>query len=790
MADADLEATQRWLTSRGFTLNGISRSRDRITFSGTAAQVATAFGATLHHYQINGERHLAPSSELTLPADLAAVTTAVLHLSDFRPHPLAHPAPRPAYTTAATNAHYLDPGDLGIMYDLPVSTNANIVGDGQSIALVGQSYVDLSTSSVVRSFLTRTDYPNSIGLLSVLVPGTGVEAISPGDAAESEIDLEYSAGLLKGGNALLVHVGSNPTYNVFDAITFAVDQNVAPVISISYGECETLMSASEIEQSNVLFQQAGIQGQTIVAAAGDEGSTACAPYTAYGNLSISQQQGLAIDFPADSPNVTAIGGTEMTPDIFAAGSSPYWFADTIVDVPNSLKSYVPEIVWNEGSLTHSIFAGGGGASSVLPRPSWQVDFPGIPSGSTRLIPDLAFQASAANPGFVLCTDDVSFFGDDTSSVCDFDQSPTYPTAGGTSFAAPAFAAMVAILNQSTQSLGQGNVNPILYNLAANSATAASAFHDITAGSNACIAGAPNCSAAGESGFTATPGYDQATGLGSLDLLQLLAMWPSPSHPAVDNTAVTLYPFYPTLNPGDTDVVSIDVTSSYNFAHPTPPSGGVSVTVDGTVVVANLAFSTTSSVDDSGSVSYTYTASQTPGYHLLAITYPGDATHGPSTSTLPILVGSVLASGNVTVAAGNVTLQPNGATTTTVTVTPAGGYNGRLFWSLSLSGGNGGTTTACYSIPTLPVQGVSSTTLSLGVGSACSSALPAARRVLRPLAVHTAATASHPGLWNAVPVASGLLLCCLTPRDPAPSSTAPHAAPHRRCIHSLGLRRRQ
>lgn len=754
MTDSDLETTSRWLSGHGFEISGVSRARDRITFSGTAEQVTAAFSATLHHFLVDGEIHVAPDAVLSLPTDLASITTDVLHLSDFRPSPKVRLSPQPAYTSANTQAHYLSPQDLSVMYDFP-ENKYPYPGSGQTIAIVGQSYVDLGLNSVVRKFFTSTA---ALRLTPVLVPGTGVQAISPGDAVESEIDLEYSAGLLNSANVLLVYVGSNPNHGVFDALSFAVDQNIAPVISISYGECETMVSPAELAQGNALFEQAVTQGQTLIAASGDSGSTACAPYPTSPSLTGTQQQALAVDYPASSPYVTAVGGTQMTPNAFAAGSSTYWRAAIPpFDTVQSLLSYVPETTWNEGSVSGGIAAGGGGASTSVARPSWQSNVPGIPAGTTRLLPDIALQASGAAPGFLFCADDLSFVRQFPTCGNTYPSQSTYGLAGGTSFAAPTFAAMVAVLNQNTQTLGQGNVNPMLYRLAGDTTTAASVFHDITSGTIACIPGAPLCSTGGQSGFAATAGYDQATGLGSLDVLRLLTAWPQGSAAAKNPTVASLSPFQTAIQPGQTDAIYISVASVYQPTSLTPPTGGVSVAVDGATVIANLPFATIRTVDNSGSATYSYTAPATTGSHVIVVTYPGDSTHGPSSTTTAILVGNVLASGGITVAAGNVTVPANGTAATTVTVTPSGGYNGRLFWSLSLASSTSSSLTGCYRINPLVVQGSTSTMLLLGVGTACSKALPAIQGAQPTVDSQTTPKAASQSSWTLVPLGMALLL---------------------------------
>ncbi len=146
MSDTDLAATQVWLTSQGFVVTSVPPSRDRILFNGSAGQIKAAFCAESHSYDLDGQRHFGPSSDLSLPSALSAVTAAVLHLSNLRPRPNSHPLP--AYTDSTTGTHYLTPADLAIMYDLHTSSSDGLTGVGQSVAIVGASYVDLSLSGL------------------------------------------------------------------------------------------------------------------------------------------------------------------------------------------------------------------------------------------------------------------------------------------------------------------------------------------------------------------------------------------------------------------------------------------------------------------------------------------------------------------------------------------------------------------------------------------------------------------------------------------------------------------
>ena len=715
VADEDIAATGAWLQSQGFRVD--RTGRDRITFSGTAAQVQAALGAELRRYEVEGGLHFAPATDLMLPAALAPMTAAVLHLADFRPKPsvVMRSTVQPEFTAASTGAHYLTPKDVQTMYGMTALTQ-NVQGQGQGIAVAGQSYVDTSSSSKIAQFQSST----SGGSLPtpVLVPGSGVEAISAGDEGESELDVEYASGIAPQAQVFLVYVGANTNYSVFDSIDFAITQNIAPVISVSYGACESLLSATELDQESALFQQAAAQGQTLVAASGDSGATACADYPTSSGVTTTQQQALAVAFPASSPYVTAVGGTEMAAGTFAVGSSSYWSPSSATT--GTLLSYVPEVVWNEGSVARGIIATGGGTSGHFPRPTWQTGLPGITSGQYRLVPDIALQSSIQAPGFLLCTSDRSLAGSQTScSNGLLGSSGAYTVAGGTSFATPIFAGMVALLNQVEQAAGQGNINPTLYTLASTPATYASVFHDIATGSSACVAGAASCAAPGESAFAATPGYDQATGLGSFDFGKLVTAWPASVAPGpASRTASTLsiQGLPSSVTPGSSYPATLTV-ATVNSGYRPAPTGTVSYSVDGAVVQASLPLTPTAA--PASSTLITLTAPMATGSHLVSASYSGDAFYLPSTVKTWVLVGGV-PSGVFSLAANNLTVANGGTGTDSVTITPTSGYSGRLTWALSVTSSNGTALSACYGIGSPAVNGTSTATLTIGVGTACTS----------------------------------------------------------------------
>ncbi len=276
-------------------------------------------------------------------------------------------------------------------------------------------------------------------------------------------------------------------------------------------------------------------------------------------------------------------------------------------------------------------------------------------------------------------------------------------AGGTSFAAPIFAGMLAIINQKLNSTGQDVVNSTLYTLASNSTTYASAFHDITSGGNQCTAGSSYCSSSGESEYAATTGYDEASGLGSVDLYNLLSAWPTTSSTSsLDSTTTSLSAATTSPASGASDVITIKVAPSSSSVS-TTPTGTLTVEVDGTTVASALALS-------SGSTTYTFSSS-TSGSHVVTATYSGDSTFASSTGTVTVTIGSTSSTGI------------GGSGSTTVTVTPSGGYTGTVDLALSTSN-TYLQDYACYDISNATITSTSpvTETLTLYTGSSsCSSA---------------------------------------------------------------------
>jgi subtilase family serine protease len=723
MADADIAKVESWLQQQGFTVTGVSRSRSRITFSGSVGQIESAFGTEMHTYTAGGESHFAPSSDLSVPAALLGSVQTVANLSDFRPHSHVRVGPAQAvhgnFTSGVTGNHYLTPKDVDTIYDINPAYSAGYTGTGQTIAIVGQSAVattDITNFQTAAGLTTKN--PNI-----VQVPNSGASTVYTGDELESDLDLEYSGAMAPGATIDFVYVGSDTNLSALDAITYAVDQGIGSIISSSYGDCEYDFGSVNYKSYNDVLGEAASQGQTVISAAGDDGSTDCYADT---NLATTQRTALGVDFPGSSPYVTSVGGTEFSAANVAAGNSTYWTAASgSTDSIESAVSYIPEGVWNDDALGGGLSSGGGGVSLFTPQPTWQANVAGSPSGSNRMVPDIALDASPYNAGYLYCTSDTTGWSSGQVASCNsgFRDSSTQDltVAGGTSFAAPIFAGMVAVINQARGfTTGQASVNNTLYGLASNSANYASAFHDITSGTNECTAGGTYCAGAGETEYAAGPGYDEASGLGSVDLYHLLTLWPDVAGSNALASSTTVIAATATVAPSTNDVITITVAPATGDTITATPTGTVTLTV-GTTTVAPITLSA------NGTASYTFTAPATATlgqqYEITAA-YSGDANY--ATSQGQYLVTVAAATGTTTtpfaLTATNVTVAAGSTGTSTVTITPANGYSGTVDWGAVTSVPT--LLDGCYSIANTAVSGTAPVTTTLTIytnSSQCTSA---------------------------------------------------------------------
>ncbi len=727
MAQSDLDKVETWLQQQGFSIDSVARSRNMIRFSGSVNQVEQAFQTQMHFYTIAGEKHFAPSTALTLPSAFMPVVTAVRNLNDFRPRPMIEKSRKgqanPAFTSSVSGSVFFAPGDIKLAYGVNTLISAGSTGTGQTIAVVGQSALGANNST---SPTDIENFENAAGLTvkdpnQVLVPGSGTPETFAGDQGESDLDVEWSGGIAPGAEIFFVYTGSSTNFGVFDSIEYAIDEKIGNIISVSYGSCEPAMSAGSASALDAVFQQATTQGQTVVAASGDSGSSACyegVPTTQNGFPALATQEQLAVSYPASSQYVTGVGGTEIVQANDTAGSAYWEPKGSSGDEVTSLLKYIPEVAWNDdasavaaGSTTLSS-TGGGASTLYTTKPSWQTGVPGIPADSKRDVPDVAFYASPDLPGYLYCTSDQSDWNTTQAPVqqasCNsgFRDSATQDlnVAGGTSFATPIFAGMVAVLNQAQgYSAGQGLLNPTLYKMAVSNAAA---FNDVTTGNNECPSslGANFCSAASEGSYTTTTGYDQVTGLGSVNLSTLVTAWPANTSTLIGTTtSVAAASATPAVNTNDTITITVASDSGTTI-----PSGTVNLSIDQTLssTTGALTGGTATSVTLSANGVATYTANfAASGVHTIVAQYAGDSTHAASTGSISINIATV-SSGKGTFAftppPTNVTVAQGSSANSTITVTPAGGYTGTV--ELSLSTTSTSLNNLCYGFATPTASG--------------------------------------------------------------------------------------
>jgi hypothetical protein len=794
-ADQDIQTITSWLASHGFQVAGVSSGRTVIEFSGTAGQLQEAFHTTIHQYSINGKEQWANSSDPQIPTALTPVVAGINTLYNF-PRQQMHERvgaswraraagaktvgplftfPNPCSLTASPFCNFaVAPADFAKIYTVPnlllsplPATQFN--GDGVTIAVVGQS--DINPDDVTQF---RAMFGLPAAKLNVILSGP-----DPGvnDAEiEADLDVQWSGAVAPNATIDLVLAQETEVALGADlAAQYAVDNNLAPVLSESFGICEFFMGTADNQFYNQLWQQAAAQGISVLASAGDAGSAVCD-----GNLGSQgpAQLGLTVSGVSSTPYNVAVGGTD-----FNQVNNPfsYWSSSNHATTLASALGYIPEMTWNNTCTNQEVFAdfgtstaeetcnntnvqqdysflldpigGSGGKSSCTvsdfnpltgegdltscsggyAKPSWQTAL--TPADGARDVPDVVLFASN---GF-----NASFY-----VICEADIPPQYSLGscgstsqlvglGGTSASTPTFAAILALVNQATKSR-QGNANYILYKLAAqsgNTCTSAAnpastcVFYDVPAGSTIampCAQDSPDCtiSTSGDtigvlSGYATTTGYDLATGLGSVNATNLVTKWTNfaltPS-----STSLTLNSGSPvSIRHGEPVNVAINVTGTGGtptgnvslIANTAPPSAPMEVTEQG---VQAFALS-------SGSASGATSALPGGSYTVFA-QYPGDGTFGASASTPPIPV-TVTAEGSVTFA-NLVTLDINGFPTSFDASSATYGSGSFLFRvdvgnsSATLSAATGISSSCSKGLSSCPTGAITltSTGTPLGVGS--------------------------------------------------------------------------
>jgi hypothetical protein len=673
MSSADLEKVTGWLQQEGFTVNSVAASRNSINFNGSIANVEKAFQTQIHNYSLNSETHFANASQISIPSSLAGTVSTVRGLNDFRLKPRVRfpskqAAGDPHFTSGLSGGHYVAPGDFAVIYDVGPLYQAGNTGKGVTIAVIGQTDIVPADIADFRGAAGLTANPPTVTTVPGTTPLTVAQGSASNDLSETDLDLEWSGGVATGASIVLVNSG-----DIFTSLAYAIQNPIngitIPIISQSYGACEPVIATADLNTIEGWLKQSNSQGQTVVLASGDSGAADCDDTGV-----TSATQGLAVDYPGSSVYVTAAGGSEFMGDGTAqtpqTGAGTYWSANGSGNVSNdmitSAKSYIPEMGWNDTTfaLTQpggTLSAGGGGVSALWAKPSWQTGVPGIPADGKRDVPDISLNSSPDHDPYLYCTQIKIQPNGDFASSCQATSfrlsngnntdNNNLTAAGGTSFAAPAFAGLLAIMEQKFGTGGGfGNINPVLYQLAANSTTYGSAFHDITTGNNQvpCTPGSTNCPTGSNPviGYKAGTGYDQVTGLGSIDVNNLATALGALLQATGTKTTLA-------VTPGSSVEINQMLTFTATVAPntlTTPPTGTVTFTVDG-VAQTPVALSTTAPF----TAALPTTSFGSAGTHSVsAIFNSGNSTY----------MGSTSSSVTVTVVA-----QGTAATTTTVTITP-------------------------------------------------------------------------------------------------------------------------
>jgi subtilase family serine protease len=494
----------------------------------------------------------------------------------------------------------LAPGDFAKQYDLTPLYGASVNGTGQTIAIINESNININLVNQFRTLFSLPANPPQ-----VIIDGNdpGVDGINNPDgpngaSGEAYLDVEWAGAVAPNATIDLVIAADTDLENgLLLAMEHAVYSNVAPVLSLSFGNCESSLGMYNSFVNN-LWEQAAAQGQTVIVSTGDAGAAGCDN----DNAQYYAVSGQAVNGFASTPYNVAVGGTDFYYSQYQAGTSAlttqigtYWSAGSTQLPAVSLQQYVPEQPWNDSqygldavnyytqessSTATTIAAGGGGAStsavcsialsasgtctgtlSGYAKPSWQ-SATGMPTDSVRDLPDVSlFAANGNNYSFYpICASDGDCQSPSGSSQVQI------TGVGGTSASAPSFAGIMALVNQKYGR--QGQADTILYPLATQYPAS---FHDVTVGSNsvpcniaATSAGetkSPNCIAApsglsysvndpnfgtaieGRIGNTTTStpeynagaGYDLSSGLGTIDANLLVTNWTKVALPTSTTT---------------------------------------------------------------------------------------------------------------------------------------------------------------------------------------------------------------------------------------------------------------
>jgi len=768
-SDADVQAVTDWLTRQGFQVSKVAAGRSAIEFSGNVAQVRNAFRTEIHKFAVNGEEHIANVSEPAIPAALAPVVKGVAALNTFPRKAHLHSKGvyrwqrdtgqiKPLFTFGNPANFAMAPADFAKIYNIPLTCGtpaAACTGTGQTIAVIGQSNINAQDVIDFRNLFGLPQNFTQANNVIVNGPDPGLQ-LATGDEAESDLDVEWAGAVAPGAKILLVTSSStltNPTQitaGIDLSALYAVDNNLASVISESYGSCEPSLGSAGNLFYNALWEQAAAQGITVVVSSGDNGSAGCDPTSNFPNEATN---GLAVSGIASTPFNVAIGGTDF--DVSAQPVTPpnqYWSATNGPTFASALM-YIPETTWDDSLCASNypmacnavdpqgsdVAAASGGPSNCAifsgtncskgyPIPAYQAGFHTTQFPTVRTIPDVSLFASNGQNGVAVIVCQADDPNNQNGASCSLN-SPfsDFTLVGGTSAATPPFGAIVALLNQATGGQRQGNVNYGLYFLAAHDTNytsnlcnaslpatpnGACIFNDVTKGNIgvACAKGSTSvvdnstswCQGAGSTfgvtvangsvAYSAGPQYDLATGLGSVNVTNLLTKWSTFVRTGTTTTVTS-----PTGGTPSGTNFSATVTVT-----PAGVTGDVSLnalaTSDPTSIIGSFGPFTLS-----GGTKSVTTNLLPPGTAFVSATYGGDSTHGLSTSTpvaMPITVAGANSASATTV--GFVTFSSTNTPSTPSTSAQSVPYGSPYGLNISVTkSGSNSTCGFAYSGTTTP-----------------------------------------------------------------------------------------
>jgi pseudomonalisin len=668
VSDGDLAAARDWLEKQGMTVDEIPAGRRSIVFSGTLEQVASAFRTGFRRYLVNQRMHVANSGEVEIPEALAAVVRGVSTLHNFGRQAMNLGRIEPM-ATASNGYHYLSPADFATIYNVNPLYAGSLDGAGQTVAVVARSNINLSD---VAKFRSAMGLPANNPAIVLNGPDPGI--FNQDEAAEALLDVQWSGAVARNATVkMVISESTNTTDGVDLSAQYIVNNNLAPVMTISFGNCEAYLGSAENLFWNNLYQQAAAQGITVFAASGDSGVAGCDSASSSKAL-----RGRGVNGLASTPYNVAVGGTQFND---TQNPALYW---SVANTSNyaSVLSYIPEIAWNESGAAEGsgLWSTGGGASALYAKPAWQTG-PGVPADGRRDVPDVSL-AAAGHDAYL------------------FVQNGSLYAIAGTSASSPAFASLMALVVQQANAR-QGNANARFYSLAAaQAAGGAQVFHDITSGSN---------SVPGLAGYSAATGYDLVTGLGSVDAYQLVTRWSSST--TASNFQVAPAAGTVSVQAGKTGTVKVSVAVSGGF------NSAVALSASGLPAGLTAAFSPASlAAPGSGTSTLAFTASSVAmtGTYNVTLTAAGG---GIIRTTAVAATITPAPSFTISAAASPVNVVAGKTAATPVTVAVVNGFSAAV--ALTAAGLPAGVT-ASFAPAAFAAPGSGSSTLTLSAAASATA----------------------------------------------------------------------